>query len=71
MRIYAINRSVGLRGASVKMAAHTGSRFRWTIEQLGGEAAARVRDVNLARIGRDKVEAIETNALFARARRPG
>ena len=71
MRIYAINRSVGLRGASVKMAAHTGSRFHWTIEQLGSEAAARVRDVNLARIGRDKVEAIETNALFARARKPG
>jgi hypothetical protein len=48
-----------------------GSGFRWTIEQLGSEAAARVRDVNLARLRRDKIEAVETNALFARARKPG
>jgi hypothetical protein len=30
-----------------------------------------VRDVNLARLRRDNVEAVETNALFARARKPG
>jgi ubiquinone/menaquinone biosynthesis C-methylase UbiE len=47
-----------------------GSGFRWTVEQLGPVAAERVRAANLAAIRRAKVAAVETNALFAIARKP-
>jgi ubiquinone/menaquinone biosynthesis C-methylase UbiE len=47
-----------------------GSGFRWTVEQLGPEAAARVRAVNLATLRRADVTAVETNALFAIAQKP-
>jgi len=46
-----------------------GSGFRWTVEQLGNDAE-RVRSVNLARIRKGRVEAVETNAIFALARKP-
>jgi hypothetical protein len=47
-----------------------GSGFRWTVEQLGSEAAERVRLANLAAIRRGNIEAVETNAIFATARKP-
>lgn len=46
-----------------------GSGFRWTVEQLGPDAAERVRSANLAQIRRSNIEAIETNAIFAAARK--
>ena len=48
-----------------------GSGFRWTVEQLGPELAERVRIANLARIRADNIAAIETNAIYAVARKPG
>jgi len=47
-----------------------GSGFRWTVEQLGSEAAERVRAANLAAIRAHRIEFIETNAIFAVARKP-
>jgi ubiquinone/menaquinone biosynthesis C-methylase UbiE len=47
-----------------------GSGFRWTVEQMGSEAAERVRLANLAAIRRGNIEAVETNAIFATARKP-
>jgi ubiquinone/menaquinone biosynthesis C-methylase UbiE len=44
-----------------------GSGFRWTVEQLGPEAAMRVRDANLARIRADNITAVETNAIYITA----
>jgi hypothetical protein len=46
-----------------------GSGFRWTVEQLGRDAAEQVRSTNLAQIGRNNINAVETNAIFARARK--
>jgi ubiquinone/menaquinone biosynthesis C-methylase UbiE len=47
-----------------------GSGFRWTVEQLGGDAAKQVRSATLAQIHRDDVKSVETNTLFATARKP-
>ena len=47
-----------------------GSGFRWTVEQLGAKTAERVRAVNLARIRADDMTAVETNAIYAIARKP-
>lgn len=46
-----------------------GCGFRWTVEQLGPDAAERVRSINLAELRRNKIEAVETNAIFATARK--
>ena len=46
-----------------------GSGFRWTVEQLGPDEAERVRHNNLDQIRRRKIESVETNAIFARARK--
>lgn len=45
-----------------------GSGFRWTVEQLGPEAAERVRAANLAHMR--GVDAIETNAIYVTSRKP-
>jgi ubiquinone/menaquinone biosynthesis C-methylase UbiE len=47
-----------------------GSGFRWTVEQLGPDAADRVRATNLAELRRNRIDAVETNAIFATARKP-
>ncbi|HKX08880.1 MAG TPA: methyltransferase domain-containing protein [Stellaceae bacterium] len=46
-----------------------GSGFRWTVDQLGPEAADRVRKANLAHMR--GIDAVETNAIYATARKPG
>jgi ubiquinone/menaquinone biosynthesis C-methylase UbiE len=46
------------------------SGFRWTVEQLGQDAAERVRAACLAEARRNNVNAVETNAIFATARKP-
>lgn len=46
-----------------------GSGFRWTVEQLGHDAAEQVRSTNLAQLRRSNIKAVETNAIFARARK--
>jgi hypothetical protein len=47
-----------------------GSGFRWTVEQLGPEAAEQVRSANLAEMRRNRIDAVETNAIYATARKP-
>jgi ubiquinone/menaquinone biosynthesis C-methylase UbiE len=46
-----------------------GTGFRWTVEQMGREAAEQVRSATLAQLRRGAVDAVETNALFATARK--
>ncbi len=47
-----------------------GSGYRGTIEQLGQEACVRVRQATLDYISEHKVESVETNAVYAIARKP-
>lgn len=47
-----------------------GSGFRWTVEQLKPDAAEQVRSANLAEMRRKNIRAVETNAIFATARKP-
>ena len=47
-----------------------GCGFRWTVEQLGPDAAEQVRSANLAEVRRRNINAVETNAIFATARKP-
>ncbi len=47
-----------------------GSGYRGTIEQLDREAAERVRNATLARLAALDVRSVETNAVFAIARKP-
>jgi len=42
-----------------------GSGLRWTIDQMGPEAAARVKADNLAWLAENKVDRVETNAIYA------
>jgi ubiquinone/menaquinone biosynthesis C-methylase UbiE len=46
-----------------------GGGMRWTLEQLGEEAAARVRDDNIAFLRAHHVTALRTDALYAVARK--
>jgi ubiquinone/menaquinone biosynthesis C-methylase UbiE len=46
-----------------------GSGLRWTIEQMGQEAAARVRADNVRWLTERNVNSIETNAIYAVAQR--
>jgi hypothetical protein len=46
-----------------------GSGFRWTVEQPGPDPAERVRSTNLAPMRRSNIEVVETNAIFATARK--
>ena len=47
-----------------------GSGFRWTVEQLGEDAAEQVRAANLEHIRRSRISSVETNAIFAKACKP-
>jgi hypothetical protein len=47
-----------------------GSGFRWTVEQLGEKAAEQVRRANIEGIRRRNIGAVQTNAVFATARKP-
>jgi len=46
-----------------------GTGYRATVEQLGPDAAARVKRACLDRIAREDIGAVETNVIFAVARR--
>jgi hypothetical protein len=46
-----------------------GSGFVWTVEQMGAEKAKRVREDNLNRLRAQAVTCIETNAIYAAARK--
>jgi ubiquinone/menaquinone biosynthesis C-methylase UbiE len=42
-----------------------GSGYRWTVEQMGPEIAAQVRDDNLKWIVANRITAVETNVVYA------
>jgi ubiquinone/menaquinone biosynthesis C-methylase UbiE len=46
-----------------------GSGFRGTVEQLGPDAAQQVRSINLTQMRRGNIKEVETNAVFAAARK--
>jgi len=46
-----------------------GSGYRWTVEQMDSESAARVRSANLAALREQAVTSFETNVLYAVARK--
>jgi hypothetical protein len=45
------------------------SGYRWTVEQLDADAAARVRSANLATLRENGVTSFETNVHYAVARK--
>lgn len=47
-----------------------GSGLRWAIEQMGPEAAARIRTDNVNWLSANKIDHLETNAIYAIARKP-
>jgi ubiquinone/menaquinone biosynthesis C-methylase UbiE len=51
-------------------AAVMGSGYRGTVERLGGEARARVRDANLEYVRRSGLDAVEANVVYAIASKP-
>jgi ubiquinone/menaquinone biosynthesis C-methylase UbiE len=59
-----------LRSAEDWWRVALGSGYRWTIEQMGPETAAEARRMNLDWIRSHRIEAIETNGLFAVASKP-
>jgi hypothetical protein len=46
-----------------------GSGFRWTVEQLVADAAEQLRRATFGKIHRKNIRAVETNAIFATARK--
>jgi hypothetical protein len=42
-----------------------GSGYRWTVEQMDAETAARVRTENLKTLRQNATEFIETNVIYA------
>jgi len=54
-----------LRSAEDWWIVALGSGLRWTIDQLGPEAAARVRADNVRWLSERKIQSIETNAIYA------
>ncbi len=47
-----------------------GSGLRWTIEQMGPQTAARIKADNLNWLSENKIDRLETNAIYALARKP-
>ena len=47
-----------------------GSGYRWTVDQVGPEMAERLRNANLAWIRSHNITSVETNVIYAVARKP-
>jgi len=54
-----------LRSAEDWWTVALGSGLRWTIEQMGPQAAARVKEDNVRWLSENNVNRIETNAIYA------
>jgi ubiquinone/menaquinone biosynthesis C-methylase UbiE len=59
-----------LRSAEDWWTIALGSGLRWTIEQMGPEAAARVKTDNVDWLSDNKIDRLETNAIYAVAHKP-
>jgi hypothetical protein len=47
-----------------------GSGFRWTVDQMGPEIAGQARAQNIRKMGESGATEIETNVIYALARKP-
>lgn len=47
-----------------------GSGYRWTVDQMDDEAVERVRAATLKPLRKNRVTSIETNVIYAVARKP-
>jgi ubiquinone/menaquinone biosynthesis C-methylase UbiE len=47
-----------------------GSGLRWTIDQMGPDASARIKTDNVNWLNENKIDRLETNAIYAVARKP-
>ena len=47
-----------------------GSGYRWTVDQMEPEMAERLRNANLAWIRSHNIRSVETNVIYAVARKP-
>jgi hypothetical protein len=54
-----------LRSADDWWTIALGSGLRWTIEQMGPETAARVKADNVGWLTENKIDRVETNAIYA------
>jgi hypothetical protein len=54
-----------LRSADDWWTIARGSGLRWVIEQMGPQAAARVKVDNVNWLNENKIDRIETNAIYA------
>jgi hypothetical protein len=69
-RINAVSGQQALRSPDDWWTVVLGSGYRWTVEQMDREAVARVRKDNLQRLHADGVKFIETNVIYAVAKKP-
>jgi hypothetical protein len=59
-----------LRSAEDWWIVALGSGLRWAIEQMGPEAAARIKADNVNWLSENKIDRLETNAIYAVAQKP-
>jgi ubiquinone/menaquinone biosynthesis C-methylase UbiE len=59
-----------LRSAEDWWTIAVGSGLRWTIDQMGPEAAARVKADNVQWLSENKIDSVETNAIYAISKKP-
>jgi hypothetical protein len=59
-----------LRSAEDWWTIALGSGLRWTIDQMGPQAAARVKADNVHWLRENKIDRVETNAIYAIANKP-
>lgn len=59
-----------LRSAEDWWTIALGSGLRWTIDQMGPEAAARVKADNVQWLNENKIGSVETNAIYAIGTKP-
>jgi hypothetical protein len=59
-----------LRSAEDWWTIALGSGLRWTIDQMGPEAAARVKADNVQWLSENKIDSVETNAIYAISKKP-
>ena len=59
-----------LRSAEDWWTVALGSGLRWTIEQMGRQAAGRVKEDNVRWLSENNVYRIETNAIYAVGEKP-
>ena len=59
-----------LRSAEDWWTIALGSGLRWAIEQLGPEASARIKTDNVNWLNENKIDRLETNAIYAVGQKP-